>query len=366
MKVQGMLFVPSSTTQFLYQIAAARDSGLHISGGSALSNAYLFDSDMEETLKEIGAAFNLQYLGNLTPTEFQGHKSVNVKGRLLRILYPPVRRFRKMLEAHGLPRGLHCDTLICCIRPTCYDELLLWEVLRPADTILVIDGVNPKPPSRSLEGPVWFGVNCPFRNIPTAMTVNCPAYLGEDAKQLGLPRLISDDVLRCVFSAYRQTAVASRFGDYFVAQSNMERLAMVFSQHLSLSGHCSPKAEISHYMSMVSWLIAAGWTKVLVKAHPRDPREKMHTLAHKLASKYGDMCFIVPDEFKAVAMEPFLYNGNWSAAIGVSVNSSLLLSFRRITDCQVIALTSKEMSSCFLRDVSVFCDNHLIPRLSIP
>jgi hypothetical protein len=211
-------------------------------------------------------------------------------------------------------------------------------------------------------GPKWKGINFPFRDIPSNLFVNCPTYLESDAKQLGLPRVFSDEILYNVFLTYTRTPVASRFREFWGNTTIGQRVAVVFSQHLSVSGYCSAQAEIAYYVKVASWLIKHGWTRVLVKAHPRDPIAKMQALTDIFDKAFGQVCCVVPDEFRAVAMEPFLLDSLWIDAIGVSVNSSVLLSFRQLTGCSAISFTSDQMDHMFLSEVTGFCRDHKIEQ----
>ena len=287
------LLMPAGLTQLSTMLATLKMLGIPFQQARVLSNISVYNSAMDQCLRDCCRLFSIPFLGNY-------YNYIDFAGIPLEELSPSARRnfnadpksftieWLKAKYADLAP--YQGDSVMIMARPNMIEDLYYLTVIDPPNTILVADGSPPEILFRSLKGEHWAGCHDALREFPTSTPIYCPASLCQDNHHLGPTIPINKAILDEIYHCIRDSDIGRKLRSTIFSLNNLPK-SIILSQHMALSRYCSVENEIDYYSQIISFLVKNQLTPVLFKRHPRDTIEKQKMLQERFVDFKSSIIF---------------------------------------------------------------------------
>ena len=262
--------------QLATMVASLRSEGIPFAGAVIVGNSQVADPDFSTSMAEAAQILGCEYAGNLfnepslaeagDPTRFEPD---NADGR--------DQCGDRILRANPILGSLCGCRLVMTARANMPADYAIVAAIRPVELRLVTDGIQNHSIFRDFSGAVGFAHNALVR-LPTNDPVFCTPWLELEASFVGRAHVIPEEICRAALRDLGSTRAARALAaEVGTGEPGFD--AVVISQHFSRSGLTSEPVETVFYLHQLRQLLAHGPGRILFKAHPRDPAEKLAALA---------------------------------------------------------------------------------------
>ena len=360
----NLLVLTSGGSQLITQIAAMSESGIDFKGASVYYLG-IKGGVLLPFLSELCTAAGMCFMGEM-PFRYQSYRRTDLLRFqnlcvLLRRGRGYLRHIHETLNPHL--RLLQFRHVILSVRHKMMMDPYLVTTLNPERVTFTADGVVD-----SVEGWSFSGLEGKFfcreiRSVPLKDEIYTPVYLSEDTSLLGAAHVIKDDVMDSALELAGRTPLANRLHAVLAGRSGRPVDAIVFSQHLALSGICSEMDEIDYYAAIVRDLIKQGAASILIKPHPRDSHSKFSKLMKEIEA-YSDRVFMLEESLRAVPIEVAKQYLQHNEVKLVTSTSSAPLGVRSGAG-PVVCYDCSWFSDEFRREIKQFSERHLTKMICI-
>lgn len=352
------LLTPSGVTQLLFQLSSLKTEYPDVKlDCDVLSVCPLFNEAMELAMKDACVSLSCNYLGNFEGLPSIDHLRIRRDfKRLARWVISPIWFWRRAASKVGFPSSRRYDVAVVCVRENNLHEAVAINLMKTHTIICVADGVYTDERCRRKRTIAMRGLAAPFLSLPLDRTVYAPSFLIEDANRIGCAKPYDQTQADEVFEQYQSGRLGRRLAEVVQPVLEVDDSLIVFSQHLALSGHMNSVEEVAFFAEMIDTAIEHGVKSVLFKPHPRDPIAKIEQL-QRLCSHAS----FIPPDLTCVPIEPILQQRHTTQPVGISLNSTALLSYRALTGAEVVSCESPMFTEEFRDEVRDFCVRHSVP-----
>jgi SAM-dependent methyltransferase len=273
------VFLAPGLPQFSTMLAAMRRRRIAPETVTAFGCSTVADDGFHDAMRGAADAFGVRYAGNLftapdltdvgDPLEFRpdARQGRAACGARLRKAYPILEAFRGC-------------SLMMSTRPDAPSDYALLAAAQPAELHLVADGIQNHVSVRDFSGAAGFADN-PLARIPTEAAIGCPPWLETEVAAIGRPNILPEAWYRRVLVRIGRIPVVAPLARE-LADADRPFTSVIVSQHLARGGLTGQEAELVFYLHQIRALLQRTRGRLLFKAHPRDPHEKLRALTQAL------------------------------------------------------------------------------------
>jgi 2-polyprenyl-3-methyl-5-hydroxy-6-metoxy-1,4-benzoquinol methylase len=321
-KANDWVFLAPGVPQLATMLAAMRQRKIDPARVTVWGCSQVADDGFHEAMSESAAAFGCGYAGNVfvepdlatvgDPLQFApdaGEGRDTVPSRIA--------------NAYPILESLRGTRLMMTARSNMPSDYVLVAGAQPRELHLVADGIQNQLIVRDFKNAAGF-VNNELASLPTTADIGCPPWLETETAAIGEAAVLPERTCRGILARIGEIAAVSMLA-HELSDRKRPFTGVIVSQHLSRAALTDAGVELVFYLHQIRTLLKLTRGRVLFKAHPRDPHDKLRALEAALGEEASRVRFTHGAENHApLESFPQLANGRHTLLVWGTSSTALL------------------------------------------